>query len=307
MAATLVSAALTRAPTTRLAAARRPRPPARPRRVARLAPCPARSSRARDAISTFPTDSSPWTRPVRPRRAARSAPAPRGTASRSTRARRWGPAFPRRTRACRSCSSARTAARSCTSWTATPTSAGDDARGDHPRRERVDARLALQYPRFERGGADECAFDAPDIGVPRGHLGRAGTGRGLVPGGGGGAFGNGGRAPRARVPQTSAAGGVSSSASTSFPCGENVRDAVELRPSAFVKLTPEQRVEMRAEGLREYGALKVRMLAVTGAAVLLGCGVTASSTEPRERPRGDARRVRQRPRRRARLPLDAHA
>ena len=33
---------------------------------------------------------------------------------------------------------------------------------------------------------------------------------------------------------------------------------------------------MRAESLREYGALKVRMLAVTGAAVLLGCGVTAA-------------------------------
>ena len=131
------------------------------------------------------------------------------------------------------------------------------------------------YPRFERGGADECAFDAPDIGVP--------VAIWVAPEQGGDWFLEEvevrletADARRALEFPDAPPALVSSSASTSFPCGENVRDAVELRPSAFVKLTPEQRVEMRAEGLREYGALKTRMLAVTGAAVLLGCGVTAA-------------------------------
>ena len=130
------------------------------------------------------------------------------------------------------------------------------------------------YPRFERGGADECAFDAPDIGVP--------VAIWVAPEQGGDWFLEEVEVrvetedPRRALEFPDAPPALVASASTSFPCGENVRDAVELRPSAFVKLTPEQRAEMRAEGLREYGALKVRMLAVTGAAVLLGCGVTAA-------------------------------
>ena len=130
------------------------------------------------------------------------------------------------------------------------------------------------YPRFERGGADECAFDAPDIGVP--------VAIWVAPEQGGDWFLEEVEVrvetedPRRALEFPDAPPALVASASTSFPCGENVRDAVELRPSAFVKLTPEQRAEMRAEGLREYGALKVRMLAVTGAAVVLGCGVTAA-------------------------------
>lgn len=134
------------------------------------------------------------------------------------------------------------------------------------------------YPRFERGGADECAFDAPDIGVP--------VAIWVAPEQGGDWFLE---EVEVRVETANVRGllefpdeppkyvaSEKHGAPVSFPCGENVRDAVELRPSAFVKLTPEQKMEMRAEGLREYGALKVRMLAVTGAAVVLGCGVTAA-------------------------------
>ena len=43
-------------------------------------------------------------------------------------------------------------------------------------------------------------------------------------------------------------------------------------------MTAEQRAAMRAEGLREYGELKLKMLAATGAAVVLGCAVTAASS-----------------------------
>ena len=153
--------------------------------------------------------------------------------------------------------------------------AGDDAR-ESIRGASASTPVSLySYPRFERGGADECAFDAPDIGVP--------VAIWVAPEQGGDWFLEEVEvrletedARRALEFPDATPALVSSSASTSFPCGENVRDAVELRPSAFVKLTPEQRVEMRAESLREYGALKVRMLAVTGVAVLLGCGVTAA-------------------------------
>ena len=65
----------------------------------------------------------------------------------------------------------------------------------------------------------------------------------------------------------------------SFPCMEVVGrhdPALELRPSAYVRMTAEQREAMRAEGLKEYGELKVRMLAATGVAVLAGCAVTAA-------------------------------
>ena len=66
----------------------------------------------------------------------------------------------------------------------------------------------------------------------------------------------------------------------SYPCMERLgaagAEALELRPSAFVKMTSEQRAEMRAQGLKEYGELKTRMLTATGAAVLLGCAVTAA-------------------------------
>jgi hypothetical protein len=65
----------------------------------------------------------------------------------------------------------------------------------------------------------------------------------------------------------------------SFPCMDLVggRDAaLELRPSEFKRMTAEQRAAMREEGLREYGELKFRMLAATGASVVLGCGVTAA-------------------------------
>ena len=133
------------------------------------------------------------------------------------------------------------------------------------------------YPRFERGGADECFFAAPDIGVP--------VAIWVAPEQGGDWFLEEVEVVVETVDERSALEfpdappkyvASRGAKPVSFPCGENVRDAVELRPSAFVKLTPEQRMEMRAEGLREYGALKVRMLAVTGAAVVLGCGVTAA-------------------------------
>ena len=74
-----------------------------------------------------------------------------------------------------------------------------------------------------------------------------------------------------------ATGGYAST--VSYPCMEKVGGidaALELRPSVFVKMTAEQREEMRVTGLREYGELKVRMLMATGAAVLLGCAVTAA-------------------------------
>ena len=156
--------------------------------------------------------------------------------------------------------------------------AGDDAR-ESIRGASASTPVSLySYPRFERGGADECAFDAPDIGVP--------VAIWVAPEQGGDWFLE---EVEVRVETANVRGllefpdeppkyvaSEKHGAPVSFPCGENVRDAVELRPSAFVKLTPEQKMEMRAEGLREYGALKVRMLAVTGAAVVLGCGVTAA-------------------------------
>ena len=278
MAATLVSAALTRAPTTRLAAARRPRTAraAAPRRAARAVPGTVVARARRDfyvpdrLVSLDETGSSASGRALGA-----------GTA-------RYRVTF--------------YTGEKMGSGLSAPDAGvqimliGEDGRAFMHRLDRYpdlpagdDARESIRgasdlrstpvslysYPRFERGGADECAFDAPDIGVP--------VAIWVAPEQGGDWFLEEvevrletADARRALEFPDAPPALVSSSASTSFPCGENVRDAVELRPSAFVKLTPEQRVEMRAESLREYGALKVRMLAVTGAAVLLGCGVTAA-------------------------------
>jgi hypothetical protein len=269
MAATLVSAALTRAPTTRLAAARRPRTAraAAPRRSARAVPRTVVARARRDFH-------------VPDRLVSLDAP---------------GSSAPGRALG------AGTARYRVTFYTGEKMGSGisapdagvqimliaEDGRAFMHRLDRypdlpADTNVGkppsrYSYPRFERGGADECFFDAPDIGVP--------VAIWVAPEQGGDWFLEEVEVMVETVderallefpdepPKYVASHGA---APVSFPCGENVRDAVELRPSAFVKLTPEQRMEMRAEGLREYGALKVRMLAVTGAAVVLGCGVTAA-------------------------------
>ena len=142
-----------------------------------------------------------------------------------------------------------------------------------------DSSLAIySYPRFERGSVDEVVFDAPDMGMPCAIW--------VAPEQGGDwmleevevrVVTQNARASEFETDDgTLTEDALTSSASVSFPCGEKLRDAIELRPSAFVKLTPEQKLEMRLEGLREYGALKTRMLLVTGAAVVAGCAVTAA-------------------------------
>ena len=276
MAATLVSAALTRAPTTRLAAARRPRTAraAAPRRAARAVPGTVVARARRDfyvpdrLVSLDETGSSASGRALGAGTARYRVTFYTGEKMGSGLSApdagvqimligEDGRAFMHR----------------LDRYPDLP--AGDDAR-ESIRGASASTPVSLySYPRFERGGADECAFDAPDIGVP--------VAIWVAPEQGGDWFLEEvevrletADARRALEFPDAPPALVSSSASTSFPCGENVRDAVELRPSAFVKLTPEQRVEMRAESLREYGALKVRMLAVTGVAVLLGCGVTAA-------------------------------
>ena len=276
MAATLVSAALTRAPTTRLAAARRPRTAraTAPRRAARAVPGTVVARARRDfhvpdrLVSLDETGSSASGRALGAGTARYRVTFYTGEKMGSGLSApdagvqimligEDGRAFMHR----------------LDRYPDLP--AGDDAR-ESIRGASASTPVSLySYPRFERGGADECAFDAPDIGVP--------VAIWVAPEQGGDWFLEEVEvrletedARRALEFPDAPPALVSSSASTSFPCGENVRDAVELRPSAFVKLTPEQRVEMRAEGLREYGALKVRMLAVTGAAVVLGCGVTAA-------------------------------
>lgn len=130
------------------------------------------------------------------------------------------------------------------------------------------------YPRFERGGVDEVVFDAPDIGAPCALY--------VAPEKGGSWFlvevevrvvtqtPTRFDAEGYSVPQK-----VVTSPTVSFPCFEKLWDAVELRPSNFVKRTPEQVLEMRLEGLREYGMMKQRMLVVTGVAIAVGCAVTA--------------------------------
>jgi len=135
------------------------------------------------------------------------------------------------------------------------------------------ADLALySRPRFERGNIDEVTFDAPDLGLP--------TAMWIAPESGGEWFleevelsCSEGSAMAAAV----ASSGIGSV--VSFPCMDVVggRDpALELRPSVFVRMTAEQRERMRADGIREYGELKVRMLVATGVAVVLGCAVTAA-------------------------------
>ena len=260
MATTLVSAALTRAPTTRLAAVRRPR-------TAR-APAPRRAARAVPGTIVA--------------RARRDFHVPDRLVSLDGSVETGSPASGRAL-------GAGAARYRVTFYTGEKMGSGlsapnagvqimliaEDGRAFMHRLDRFpDPASLTSYPRFERGGADECAFDAPDIGVP--------VAIWVAPEQGGDWFLEEVEVrvetedPRRALEFPDAPPALVASASTSFPCGENVRDAVELRPSAFVKLTPEQRVEMRAEGLREYGALKVRMLAVTGAAVVLGCGVTAA-------------------------------
>ena len=260
MATTLVSAALTRAPTTRLAAVRRPRTAraAAPRRAARAVP------------GTIVA------------RARRDFHVPDRLVSLDGSVETGSPASGRAL-------GAGAARYRVTFYTGEKMGSGlsapnagvqimliaEDGRAFMHRLDRFpDPASLTSYPRFERGGADECAFDAPDIGVP--------VAIWVAPEQGGDWFLEEVEVrvetqdPRRALEFPDAPPALAASSATSFPCGENVRDAVELRPSAFVKLTPEQRAEMRAEGLREYGALKVRMLAVTGAAVVLGCGVTAA-------------------------------
>ena len=260
MATTLVSAALTRAPTTRLAAVRRPR-------TAR-APAPRRAARAVPGTIVA--------------RARRDFHVPDRLVSLDGSVETGSPASGRAL-------GAGAARYRVTFYTGEKMGSGlsapnagvqimliaEDGRAFMHRLDRFpDPASLTSYPRFERGGADECAFDAPDIGVP--------VAIWVAPEQGGDWFLEEVEVrvetqdPRRALEFPDAPPALAASSATSFPCGENVRDAVELRPSAFVKLTPEQRAEMRAEGLREYGALKVRMLAVTGAAVVLGCGVTAA-------------------------------
>ena len=276
MAATLVSAALTRAPTTRLAAARRPRTAraAAPRRSARAVP--------RTVVARARRDFHVPDRLVSLDAPGSSAPG-RALGAGTARYRvtfytgeKMGSGISAPDAGVQIMligEDGRAFMHRLDRYPDLP--AGDDAR-ESIRGASASTPVSLySYPRFERGGADECAFDAPDIGVP--------VAIWVAPEQGGDWFLEEvevrletADARRALEFPDAPPALVSSSASTSFPCGENVRDAVELRPSAFVKLTPEQRVEMRAESLREYGALKVRMLAVTGVAVLLGCGVTAA-------------------------------
>ena len=196
MAATLVSAALTRAPT----AARRRATPAdrpRPRRVVRLAPCPARSSRVRDT--------GPRSRPTRllgRDRFVRVGP----------RARRRHRAVPRHVPTGEKMGSGLSAPDAGVQimlidkdgrafmhgWTATPTSAATTARS--PSAARPSAPVSLySYPRFGAAARTSARSTRPTS-ASRWPSGSRRTGRGLVPGGGGGAFGNGGRA-RARVPR----------------------------------------------------------------------------------------------------------
>jgi hypothetical protein len=119
---------------------------------------------------------------------------------------------------------------------------------------------------------DEVTFDAPDLGLPAAIW--------IAPEAGGEWY-------LEEVELSCGEGSVMAAAAASegkprtvsFPCMDKVggRDpALELRPSVFGRMTPEQREMMRVDGLREYGELKVRMLAATGCAVLLGCAVTAA-------------------------------
>ena len=134
--------------------------------------------------------------------------------------------------------------------------------------------LALySAPRFERGNIDEVSFDAPDLGLP--------VALWIAPESGGEWY-------LEEVEVSCSEGSVMAAEAAlegktsvvSYPCMERLgaagAEALELRPSAFVKMTSEQRAEMRAQGLKEYGELKTRMLTATGAAVLLGCAVTAA-------------------------------
>ena len=246
MAATLVSAALTRAPTTRLAAARRPRTAraAAPRRAARAVPGTVVARARRDfyvpdrLVSLDETGSSASGRALGAGTARYRVTFYTGEKMGSGLSApdagvqimligEDGRAFMHR----------------LDRYPDLP--AGDDAR-ESIRGASASTPVSLySYPRFERGGADECAFDAPDIGVP--------VAIWVAPEQGGDWFLEEvevrletADARRALEFPDAPPALVSSSASTSFPCGENVRDAVELRPSAFVKLTPEQRVEMRA-------------------------------------------------------------
>ena len=300
MAATLVSAALTRAPTTRLAAARHPRTAraTAPRRAARAVPGTV-APRAR--ATRFPRS-----RPTRLLGRDRYVRVGRALGAGTARYRvtfytgeKMGLGLSAPDAGVQIMLIGEDGRALCTGWTATPTSppATTRANPSAARARRRPSRLLVPAVRARRRGR---------VRVRRARH-RVPVAIWVAPEQGGDWFLEEVEvrletedARRALEFPDAPPALVSSSASTSFPCGENVRDAVELRPSAFVKLTPEQRVEMRAEGLREYGALKVRMLAVTGAAVLLGCGADRRH-EPRERPRGDAR-VRQRRRRRARLP-----
>jgi len=154
----------------------------------------------------------------------------------------------------------------------------------------ADANLALySSPRFNRGDVDEVSFASPDLGCPAAIW--------IAPEAGGEWFleevelscSEGSSMALAAAADADHARFAAPDSETgdrrhwvSFPCRERLGDvgseALELRPSAFIKMTAEQRAAMRAEGLREYGELKLKMLAATGAAVVLGCAVTAASS-----------------------------
>ena len=126
----------------------------------------------------------------------------------------------------------------------------------------ADANLALySSPRFNRGDVDEVSFASPDLGCPAAIW--------IAPEAGGEWFleevelscSEGSSMALAAAADADHARFAAPDSETgdrrhwvSFPCRERLGDvgseALELRPSAFIKMTAEQRAAMRAEGLR---------------------------------------------------------
>lgn len=118
--------------------------------------------------------------------------------------------------------------------------------------------------RFERGNVDEVVLEAPNLGVPAAIWIAPESGEWML------------------EEVTVSAKGISDGAIVSYPWGDEVgRDgAAELRPSLMPKLTEEERAQLRVDGLKEYGMLKLQLIGGTGVIIAAGAAAAAVTAGP---------------------------
>lgn len=120
--------------------------------------------------------------------------------------------------------------------------------------------------RFERGNVDEVVLEAPNhLGVPAAIWVTPESGEWVLD------------------EVTVSAESVKDGAIISFPWGDEVggRDgAAELRPSLMPFFTAEQRAQIRVDGLKEYGTLKLQLIGATGVIVAAGAAAATVTAGP---------------------------